>query len=108
MDELEALRARKLQQLQQQQAQQEMQKEQQVQGALRQIDAIVRQFLAPEAQDRLANLRLVDPELVQKLKIYLAQMHAAGQVKQQMTDEQLKSILLKLKSSKRESTIKRL
>jgi len=108
MDGLEAIRARKLQQLQQQQMQREMQQNQQIQQALKQIDTIVRQSLTPKAQDRLANLKLVDPELVQKLKIYLAQMYAAGQVKDQMTDEQLKSILLKLKSSKRESTIKRL
>ncbi len=107
MDELEAIKARKLQQLQEQQMQQEMQKQRQIQEALRQIDAIVRRFLTKDAQDRLANLRLVDPELVQKLKVYLAQMYVAGQVKQQMTDEQLKSILLKLRSAQRKTTIKR-
>ena len=111
MDELEAIRARKLQQMQQQQAmqmqQQEMQKHAQMQEALRQIDLIVSRFLTPQAQDRLMNLKLVDPELVQKLKIYLAQMYAGGQIKQ-MDDAQLKAILQKLKSSQKEVTITRL
>jgi len=108
MDELEAIRARKLQQLQAQQyAQQDMQKQQQMQEAMRQIDALIRRFLSPKAQDRLMNLGMVDPELVQKLKIYLAQMYAAGQIKA-MDDDQLKAILIKLKSSQHEVTIKRL
>jgi len=106
MDELEAIKARKLQQLQQQQ-QQEQHKQQQIQEAMRQIDGLVARFLTPQAQDRLANLKLVDPELVQKLKIYLAQMYAAGQIKQ-MDDAQLKDILLKLKSAQRETSIKRI
>jgi programmed cell death protein 5 len=108
MDELEAIRARKLQQLQaQQNAQQEAQKQLQVQQALRQIDGLMRKFLTPQAQDRLMNLSLVEPELVQKLKIYLAQLFASGQIKQ-MDDSQLKEILIKLKSSQKEFTIKRL
>jgi programmed cell death protein 5 len=111
MDELEAIRARKLQQLQQMQqqqtAQQEMQKQQQMQEALRQIDSIVSRLLTPKAQDRLANLKMVDPELVQKLKIYLAQMYAAGQLKS-MDDDQLKAILMKLKATQKDITIKRL
>jgi programmed cell death protein 5 len=109
MDELEAIRARKLQALAQQQMQQnyqEQKQQQQIQQALAQIDALVRKFLTPDAQDRLANLKLVDPELVQKLKMYLAQLYANGQVKQ-MNDDQLKSILIKLKASQREITIKR-
>lgn len=106
MDELEAIKARKLQQLQQQHAQQEQQ-QQQLQEAVRQIDGLVAKFLTPQAQDRLANLRLVDPELVQKLKIYLAQMYSSGQIKH-MDDSQLKDILIKLKSSQREITIKRI
>lgn len=107
MDELEAIKARKLQQLQQQQMQQETQKQLQVQEVMRQIDGLVSKFLTPKAQDRLANLKLVDPELVQKLKIYLAQTYASGRIKQ-MDDAQLRDILLKLKSSKKETTIKRL
>ncbi len=106
MDELEAIRARKLQQLQMQQ-QQETQKQLQVEQAMRQIDSLVRKFLTPDAQDRLMNLSIVDPELVQKLKIYLAQLYASGKVKQ-LNDGQLKEILLKLKSSQHEITIKRM
>jgi programmed cell death protein 5 len=108
MDELEAIRARKLQQLQQQAMQQEQQKQLQIQEVLKQIDALVHRFLTPEAQDRLSNLKMVDPELVQKLKIYLAQMAASGKMKR-MDDAQLKGILVKLRDAgKKDITIKRL
>jgi programmed cell death protein 5 len=110
MDELEALRARKLQQLQAQQNahyQQEQQQQQQMQEMMRQVNALISQYLSPEARTRLANLEMVDPELVQKLKIYFAQMASSGQLKQ-MDDKQLKDILIKLKgANKREITIKR-
>jgi len=108
MDELEAMRARKLQQLQaQQQAQQDTQRQLQVQEAMRQVNTLVQKFLTPQAQGRLANLSMVDQELVQKLKIYLAQLYASGQLKQ-LDDAQLKQILMKLKSSQKDITIKRL
>ncbi len=109
MDDIEAVRAKKLRQLKEQQASQNqgMQKQQQIQKALKQIDSLVRRFLTPKAQDRLTNLKLVDPELVQKLKLYLAQMYASGQAKK-MDDNQLKDILQKLKSAQRETTITRI
>lgn len=84
-----------------------MQKQIQVQQVLRQIDALMGRFLTPKAQDRLSNLSLVNPELVQKLKIYLAQQYSAGKLKQ-MDDDQLREILLKLRSGQKEITIKRL
>jgi len=110
MDELEEIKRRRLQQLQaqaaQQQGAQQMAQQAELQKALRQIDSIVKRLLTQEAQDRLANLRLVKPELVQKLKIYLAQLFVSGQVRQ-IDDAQLKGILEKLQGTKRERKIKR-
>ncbi len=110
MGELDEIRARKLKELQQlqlQQNQEEIQRQVQLEQAMRQIDAIIGKFLTPEAQNRLSNLKLVDPDLVQKLKIYLAQLYSAGQI-QHINDEQLKDILIKLKSAKRGINIKRI
>ena len=107
MDELEAIKARKLQELQQRhEMQQDRQEQQQMQQMLKQIDSMVSRFLTPDAQSRLSNLKLVDPELVQKLKVYFAQLAASGQLKK-MDDKQLKEILQKLKSSQKDITIKR-
>jgi programmed cell death protein 5 len=107
MDELEAIKQRKLMQLQQQYAaRQEMQNQLQVQQVLKEIDKIIQKLLTEEAQGRLANLKLIKPELVQKLKIYLAQLYAAGQVTQ-IDDEHLRQILLKLQGQKKDFTIKR-
>jgi programmed cell death protein 5 len=103
MDELEAIRARKLQQMQ---AHQQDSQQLKMQEAMRQIDALVNRYLTPEAKTRLSNLAMVDPELVQKLKVYFAQMASAGQLKT-MDDEQLREILLKLKGTQRDITIKR-
>jgi len=108
MDELEQIRQRKMQQLQQQMSQQQdMQEQAQMQQALKEIDKIIQKLLTEKAQERLANLKLIKPELVQRLKIYLAQMYAAGKLKQ-MDDKQLKGILIKLQGQKREFNIKRI
>jgi len=107
MDELEQIRQRKLMELQQQsQNQQAAEQQAQMQQALAQIDMIIKKLLTPDAQNRLANLTLVKPEMVQKLKIYLAQLYASGQVKR-IDDNQLKQILVKLQGQKRETIIKR-
>lgn len=108
MDELEQIRQRRMQELQQQMMQQpEIQQQAQIQEALKEIDKIIQKLLTEKAQERLTNLNLVKPELVQRLKIYLAQMYAAGKLKQ-MDDAQLKGILLKLQGQKREFKIKRI
>ncbi|MBN2518462.1 MAG: hypothetical protein JXB14_06440 [Candidatus Altiarchaeota archaeon] len=108
MDELEQIRQRRMQQLQQQMMQQQsMQQQMQLQQALKEIDSIIQKLLTEKAQERLSNLNLIKPELVQKLKIYLAQLYASGQVKQ-MDDAQLKNILMKLQGQNREFSIKRI
>ena len=108
MDELEQIRQRRMQQFQQQMMQrQEMQQEMQIQQALNEIDKIIQKLLTEKARERLTNLNLINPELVQRLKIYLAQMHVAGKLKQ-VDDKQLKDILIKLQGQKREFSIKRI
>jgi len=106
MDDIEALKRQKLQQLQQQQEQQQEQR-QKIQQVMQQIDAIIRRLLTAEARQRLENLTLIKPELVQKLKVYLAQLYVSGQAKQ-IDDQQLKQILQKLQGQKKEMKITRI
>ena len=105
MDELEEIKRRKLQQLQQAQQQRAAQ-DAQVSEAMTQVNGIIQRLLTPEAASRLQNLDLVNPELVQKLKIYLAQLSMNGQAKK-IDDAQLKDILTKIQGSQRDIKIKR-
>ncbi|MEM4971397.1 MAG: DNA-binding protein [Sulfolobales archaeon] len=62
--------------------------------ALRQ--ELLRRILTPEARERLANLRLVRPELVKSLEDQLIVLAQSGRIKIPITDEELKTILQNL------------
>ena len=79
---------------------------QQMAEAQQALKSIMSQILEPKAKERLANLKVVKPELAMQLEMYLAQMAQAGQIQSKLTDEQIVLILRKL-SEKREIQIKR-
>jgi programmed cell death protein 5 len=60
------------------------------------IDEIIRKILTKEARERLGRLKLVKPEIVEQLKIYLVQLYKAGKIKEIIDDEKLKEILKKI------------
>ncbi|HDJ66813.1 MAG TPA: DNA-binding protein [Nitrososphaeria archaeon] len=102
-EELEKIRQRKMEELQRRIAEEEerMKRELERQAAMRVI-------LTPEARQRLANLRLVKPELVAQLEEQLIQLANTGRIKMPITDDVLKQILIKLSSGKRRIKIRRL
>lgn len=101
-EELEKLKAARMAELQRKMAEEEerLRKEAERQAAMRVI-------LTPEARQRLANLRLVKPELVAQLEEQLIQLANSGRVPLPITDEVLKEILARI-TSKREIRIRRL
>jgi programmed cell death protein 5 len=101
-EELERLKAAKMAELQKKMAEEEerLRREAERQAAMRII-------LTPEARQRLANLRLVKPELVAQLEEQLIQLANSGRVPLPITDEMLKEILARI-TSKREIRIRRL
>jgi programmed cell death protein 5 len=101
-EELERLKAAKMAELQKKMAEEEerLRREAERQSAMRII-------LTPEARQRLANLRLVKPELVAQLEEQLIQLANSGRVPLPITDEMLKEILARI-TSKREIRIRRL
>ncbi|MCF3653052.1 MAG: DNA-binding protein [Aigarchaeota archaeon] len=101
-EELERLKAAKMAELQRRMAEEEerLRREAERQAAMRVI-------LTPEARQRLANLRLVKPELVAQLEEQLIQLANSGRVPLPITDEMLKEILARI-TSKREIRIRRL
>jgi len=105
-EELEELRRRKMGELQRRLAQEQerIQMQQQIEM---QKQAILRQVLTPEARQRLNNLKMVKPDYAEQLELQLIQLAQNGKVNIPITDEQLKEILAKLQSRRRDIKIRR-
>ena len=103
-EDLEAIRQKKLQALKEQ-ALDEQAREQQIAEAQAQKEALMRQILTPEARSRLANVRMVRPQLAEQIEAQLIQLAGTGRLKSRVTDEQLKSLLKQLQSRERERKV---
>lgn len=105
-EEVEELRRRRLAQLQRR-----MSEEQQRAEVQRQIEvqkqAVLRRILTPEARSRLTNLKMVKPEFTQQIELQLIQLAQQGRINIPLTDQQLKEILVRLQSSRRDYKIRR-
>ncbi|MFA5364783.1 MAG: DNA-binding protein [Candidatus Bathyarchaeia archaeon] len=105
-DELDSLRKRRMLELQQRMA--DEQKQAQVQDQMEnQKQALLRRILSPEARSRLTNLEMVKPEFTQQLELQLIQLAQQGRINIPITDEQLKELLIRLQSGRRDYTIRR-
>ncbi len=69
---------------------------------------IMRMALTSEARQRLANIKMVKPQVAETIEDYIIQMATAGKLKQVINDDQLKEILGSLQGKKREFTIRRI
>lgn len=105
-EEVEELRRRRLGQLRRR-----MSEEQQRAEVQRQIEvqkqAVLRRILTPEARSRLTNLKMVKPEFTEQIELQLIQLAQQGRIKIPVTDQQLKEILVRLQSSRRDYKIRR-
>ena len=69
---------------------------------------IMRMALTSEARQRLANIKMVKPQVAQTIEDYIIQMATSGKLKQVINDDQLKEILGSIQGKKREFTIRRI
>ena len=67
-----------------------------------QKDAALRMILEPEARARLSNIRMVRPELAAGVENYLLGLAAQGRAPSQITDSQLKQILVSIQQPRRD------
>ena len=72
-----------------------------------QKDMILKQLLTPEARLRLNNVRMVKPDLAGLVENYLIGMASQGKIRSQISDDQLKQILLSVQQPKRDFKIER-
>ncbi|MEO9277046.1 MAG: DNA-binding protein [Nitrososphaera sp.] len=70
-------------------------------------DHALRTLLSPEARLRLNNVRMVKPDLAALVENYLLGLASQGRLNSQISDEQLKQILLSAQQPKRDFKINR-
>ena len=73
-----------------------------------QKDMLLKQILSGEARLRLNNVKMVKPELANLVENYLLGLSAQGKVQGQITDEQLKQILMSAQQPKKDFKINRI
>jgi programmed cell death protein 5 len=70
---------------------------------------VIRVALTSEARQRLANIRMVKPEVAHAIEEYIIQLVSSGRLKRTIDDEQLKGLLTTIQgTSKREFKIRRI
>ncbi len=104
-EELESIRRRKL--LAMKQRSEDDQKQSEVEQLEAQKQALLRQILSPEARQRLTNLKMIKPGIIDQLELQLIQLAQTGKLPIPLSDVQLKQILVQLQGRKREITIRR-
>ncbi|MGB0855664.1 MAG: DNA-binding protein [Nitrosopumilus sp.] len=72
-----------------------------------QKEQILKQILTSEARMRLNNIKMVKPELSDLVEQYLVGMATQGKIPSQLSDDQLKQILLSIQQPKRDFKINR-
>ena len=73
-----------------------------------QKDMLLKQLLSSEARLRLNNVKMVKPELANMVENYLLGLASQGRSPGQITDDQLKQILLSAQQPKKDFKINRI
>lgn len=105
-EEVEELRKKRMNALQRRLAQEEerAQVQQQIET---QKQALLRRILSTDARQRLTNLKMVKPEFAEQIELQLIQLAQTGRLKTPVADNELKEILARLQSQRREIKIRR-
>jgi programmed cell death protein 5 len=72
-----------------------------------QKETILKQILSPDARLRLNNIRMVKPDMANLVETYLLNLATQRKMTDQISDEQLKQILLSIQQPKRDFKINR-
>jgi len=66
------------------------------------LENIARQFMTTAAISRYGNLKAAHPEKAVQLIAFIAQAAQSGQIKEKLTDEKLKELLVQMQPKQRE------
>jgi programmed cell death protein 5 len=106
-EELESLRKKRLQELQQQAALQENMQEEQQKQFEEQKKSVLRGILTNDARQRLGRIKVARPDVAEAIENQLIMFAQSGQLKNKISDEQLKMLLKKIIPKKHDIKIKR-
>ncbi len=70
-------------------------------------EAALRMALTSEARQRLANVKMVNPQLASSIEEYVIQLASSGKLRSAVDDDQVKQMLAALQDKKREIKIRR-
>jgi programmed cell death protein 5 len=70
-------------------------------------EGTLRMALTSDARQRLANVKMVRPDLASSIEEYVIQLVSAGKLTRAIDDEQVKQMLAALQEKKREIKIRR-
>ena len=71
-------------------------------------DNALRTLLTSEARERLANVKMVKPEVAEVVENSIIQQASTGRLKRPMNDDELKAILHSMQQPKKEFKFKRI
>lgn len=71
-------------------------------------EGLLRMALTSEARQRLANVKMVKPELAASIEEYVVQLAQSGRLKRVIDDDQVKQMLVTLQGNKRDIKIRRI
>ena len=71
-------------------------------------EAALRMALTSDARQRLANVRMVRPDLASSIEEYVIQLASSGKLTKPVDDEQVKQMLTALQGRKHEIKIRRI
>ncbi len=113
---IEELRKKKLAEIQDKQAaeaeqQEALQKQFEQQARMQQqvemLEGIAKQFLSKDAAERYGRVKIAHPALAIKIVALIAQAAQAGQLQNQISDAQLRELLIRLQEGKKEFRFKK-
>ena len=67
---------------------------------------LLRMILTSEARQRLTNLKIVKPDIAKSVEDQLIQSVTSGQLKQAITDDELKNVLASFQAQKKDFKIR--
>ena len=70
-------------------------------------EGVLRMALTSEARQRLANVKMVRPDLASSIEEYVIQLASSGKLRNALDDDQVKQMLAALQGKKREIHIRR-
>jgi len=86
----------------------DLQKQAEFRQQVQQLEMLVKQRMTKEALERFGNVKSAHPEKALHLLAILGQAIQTGQIEDQIDDDQLKDILLKLTPEKKDFKIRRM